>query len=186
MYVLPSTLSKMKNNDNEKQKENTQFLDIFISILFEIPSTFVAYLMIEKKGLGRKNSLIISFFLGSISSIGAYLLSWDLFIYFSTSTRFFLNMAFIFIYPFTIESYPTHIRATGLGTSSAFSRIGGVLMPWFILLGQKISVTGPFLLFAILSGIASFAILLIPHDTTGCELDKNDENMAHTNEFKKY
>ena len=181
MYVLPSTLAKMNNNNKndplkENKKEDTQFLDMFVSILFEIPSTFAAYLMIERKGFGRRNSLIISFLLGSVTSIGAYSFSWDSFIYFSTATRFFFNMAFIFIYPFTIESYPTHIRATGLGTSSAFSRIGGVLMPWFILLGQKISLTGPFLIFAIMSGIASLAILLIPHDTTGRELDKSEEN----------
>jgi putative MFS transporter len=45
---------------------------------------------------------------------------------------FFLNGTYAGVYSYTPEVFPTWIRATGTGLSSAFGRIGSILAPTII------------------------------------------------------
>lgn len=179
VFILPTILRDM-NMNNEEKASNHEFLDVFLSVLSELPSCLISYFIIEVHWLGRKNSLFIAFSLSSISCFFAFCLEYTSFLVFATFARFFLNMCFSVIYPFTTEVYPTRIRATGLGTASAFSRIGGMSMPWISIAALKISFTGPFLIYGILCLIAAICSILLPFDTTGMELDKRgkDENLV--------
>ena len=86
-------------------------------------------------------------------------------------SKFFANCAFEFIYPFTSEIYPTNCRASGLGFASAASRVGGIMMPWIIVLSLDVSATTPFIVFGIACLLASLLVAWLPYDTTGKELD---------------
>ena len=171
IFILPTILRDM-NLDN-KAASATEFLDVFFSVLSELPSSFISYYIIEIHFLGRKNSMTITFALTCISCLVAFGTIGNTFLIFATLARFFLNMAFNIIYPFTTEIYPTTIRATGLGIASSFSRIGGMSMPWISIASLKIGITGPFLIYGLLSLWATMCSMLLPYDTTGMELDKH-------------
>jgi len=173
IFILPTILRDM-NLDN-KAASSTEFLDVFFSVLSELPSSFISYYIIEVHFLGRKNSLIITFAFTSIACFIAFGSIGSSFLVFATLARFFLNMAFSIIYPFTTEIYPTTIRATGLGIASSFSRIGGMTMPWISIASLKIGITGPFLIYGLLAATATICSILLPFDTTGIELDKHHE-----------
>lgn len=173
IFILPTILQQM-NVGNEAENTN-EFKDMLLSVLAELPSSILSYFIIEIHFLGRKNSLTITFASTAVCSFIAFKLSNSAFLVLATMARFFLNMAFSFIYPFTTEVYPTRIRATGLGVASSFSRIGGMSMPWISIASMKISTTGPFLIYGILSLLASISSFLLPYDTTGLELDKHEE-----------
>jgi len=170
IFILPTVLRNMKMEDEANINE---FLQVFVSVACELPSSIIALFIIEIHDLGRKNSLIITFALSSISYFISFGLKRMPFLVMATAARFFLNMSFLIIYPFTTEIYPTAIRTTGLGISSAFSRIGGISMPWISIASLKIGKTGPFLIYGILTSIATISSALIPYDTTGKELDRH-------------
>lgn len=176
IFILPTILQEMNQTKSSSEENNNQFKDILLSVLAELPSSILSYFIIEIHWLGRKNSLTITFLLSSIFSFIAFELTDSAFVALATLARFFLNMAFSFIYPFTTEIYPTRIRATGLSIASSFSRIGGMSMPWISIASLNISKTGPFLIFGILCLVAGVSSFLLPYDTTGMELDKHEGN----------
>jgi hypothetical protein len=63
------------------------------------------------------------------------------------------------------------MRATGLGFHSAVCRVGGIIMPWIVLLFFVFGPTGPFLAFAVISLISGFASCFLPKDTVNSNLD---------------
>lgn len=170
VFILPTILKEMSMEN--KDTSGNELHNVFLSILSGLPSSIISYYIIEIHCLGRKNSLFISFALTSLASFGAFGLNKAPFIIFVSISRFFLNIAFSLIYPFTTEVYPTRIRATGLGTASSFSRIGGITSPWISIASLKIGIAGPFLIFGVLSLLAAICTGLLPYDTTGVELDK--------------
>jgi putative MFS transporter len=102
-----------------------------IIYLAQIPGYFSAAWLSEK--LDRKNTIAI-YLAGS--AISAFWLS-------QTSTpvmitvagavlSFFLNGTYAGVYSYTPEVFPTWIRATGTGLSSAFGRVGSILAPTII------------------------------------------------------
>ena len=58
----------------------------------------IAALLIDIKGFGRKNSLIIFFFLSGVCSALAYFDIYARFILWSTLAKFFITMNFVFTY----------------------------------------------------------------------------------------
>ncbi len=180
IFILPTVLRNM--NLENSSNNSSEFFDVFLSVLSELPASVITYYTIEIRCLGRKNSLVLTFFLTSISCFVAFAERGSVFMVFATAARFFLNMAFLVIYPLTTEVYPTTIRATGLGIASSFSRIGGMVMPWISIASLRIGITGPFLIYGILSFVACVSSGFIPYDTTGIELDKhnNDDGYQET------
>ena len=175
IFILPTIL---RNMNMEEEANVNEFLEVFISVACELPSSIIVLFIIEIVWFGRKNSMVITFALTSVCSFFAYLLKGIPFLVLATFARFFLNMTFLIVYPFTTEIYPTAIRTTGLGIASAFSRIGGISMPWISIAGLKIGHTGPFIIYGSLAAVACIAAALMPYDTTGMELDrhKGDED----------
>lgn len=102
-----------------------------IIYLAQIPGYFSAAWLSEK--LDRKNTIAI-YLAGS--AVSAFWLS-------QTDTpvtitlagavlSFFLNGTYAGVYSYTPEVFPTWIRATGTGLSSAFGRVGSILAPTII------------------------------------------------------
>lgn len=70
-------------------------------------------------------------------------------------------MAFTISYEYTGEIYPTRHRAKGLGMAGAYSRIGGILMPWVGIYISKIGKYLPYLIFGISSGLGKYLIIIL-------------------------
>lgn len=178
IFVLPEILSKSNSDQNTKEKNDKDFQNIAWSVFSELPASCLAMFLVESHHFGRKKSISITFFLTFLTCFIAYfdLESQNFFIILSTGSRFFLSITFSIIYPYTTELYPTQIRTTGLGFASAFSRIGGISMPWISFGFFRLGIRGPFLAYGILCLFAFLASLMIPYDTTGIELDKDFED----------
>lgn len=64
--------------------------------------------------------------------------------------KFGITSAFAMVYVYTAELYPTVVRNMGVGASSMASRLGSILSPYFVYLGELTSlwVAGEMLVFA--------------------------------------
>ena len=51
--------------------------------------------------------------------------------------KFGITAAFAMVYVYTAELYPTVVRNMGMGVSSTASRLGSILSPYFIYLGES-------------------------------------------------
>ena len=82
--------------------------------------------------------------------------------------------AFVVVYIFAGELFPTDVRATGLGLCNVFARTGGILAPMIISLPGVVSL----LLLGALAACATCATLLVD-ETLGKPLkDVMDEDNA--------
>ncbi|GIX86210.1 solute carrier family 22 member 13 [Caerostris extrusa] len=69
--------------------------------------------------------------------------------------------SFAIIYIYSAEIYPTVLRSTGIGFSSMFARLGGIIAPIIIQL-RKVYSPLPMIIFAIASIISGFLALALP------------------------
>lgn len=78
--------------------------------------------------------------------------------------RFFGSASFSNIYLYSTELYPTTVRNMALGACSTFSRIGGMVVPFLIALGQSPSVpiTLPLIIIGVMTLIAGIMSLWLP------------------------
>ena len=103
-FMLPATAPKINKNT---------FLDLVLFESMEIPPNFFAMLLIENKGLGRKNTIragfIITFIISLINIyLGETILLFDCLLKFSLTIP--LNILFVY----SSEIYDSHIRTLGL------------------------------------------------------------------------
>jgi MFS transporter, putative metabolite:H+ symporter len=127
---------------------------VLIMTLAQVPGYLTAAWLVEK--WGRKRTLVIAIFLSGLASLGfGFATSTVMLILFGLLISYFMLGAWAGTYIFTVEQFPTAVRATGMGWSAGFGRIGGVLAPIFtgLLLGAKVG-------FPIIFGIF-FVVLLV-------------------------
>ena len=172
VMLLPLVLSKIPN-----QALNGTILQLVVSNCSEIVGAACASLLIDVKGLGRKNSMILCFICSGSFSIITYGLQGGDFIIFATGAKFFLCMAFIFSFQYTVEIYPTKIRGTGIGMANGVGRSGGVLMPFVVGYLVTVDLYSPFLLFFFIAIITSISNKFLPFDTLGKQLDQADDKL---------
>ena len=77
------------------------------------------------------------------------------------------------LYIYTLEYYPTRIRALGLGSCSSFSRIGALTSPFAAQLLFKAAPHVCLSIFAIVSLVAGIATLMLPIETKGRMIEVN-------------
>jgi MFS family permease len=175
-YLLPTTyllLSKQTDGNSSKSGGLTVSGLIYPCIM-ELPSMFVAALLVDLKGFGRKNSLAGTFFLGGIFCVIAYCEVYPSFQFWISSTKFFFALAFTLNYQLTSELYPTKIRGRSMGMASAFGRVGGILMPYVTEVLSEKGILLPYLVFGIFSLGASLGTYSLPYDTSGLEFSELD------------
>lgn len=168
VYVFPMALSA----ESDAISSTKDVGNVFVSVLGEIPSYIICYLSIEHSGFGRKNSMILSYFVAGVACAISFCVTGWLFTTMIFFAKMAANAAFVFIYPYTSEVYHTKYRTTGIGVSSAMSRIGGAMMPWLALGAFQITPKMPFMLFGIACLFASIVTWKLPYDTQGRALDQ--------------
>ncbi|XP_046583398.1 organic cation transporter protein-like [Haliotis rubra] len=76
------------------------------------------------------------------------------------------SAAFAIIYVFSAELFPTVVRSSGMGASSTFARVGGIVSPYVadlgLLVGGDLKVALPLIVFGAVSVGAGLLSLLLP------------------------
>lgn len=88
----------------------------------------------------------------------------------------FMNGTYATVYSYTPEVYPTAIRSTGMGTASAFGRVGGILAP--IIIGVAYSglgFSGVFVMTCAVLGAGVVAVVVFGLRTAGRTLEELTE-----------
>lgn len=175
VYMLPLTLAAVESNGEETSEADNGLWGVVLAVLSEFPSIALGYLIVERDMLGRKNSMVLGFIGSGLACLLAGLMT--SFMFWVSLARGIINCVFIIASPYTTELYSTNVRTTGLGMSSAASRIGGVIMPWITMALFQIGPTVPYVGFCAFCGIGAFCCYKMPCDTTNKELDFELKNM---------
>eukprot|EP01016_Furgasonia_blochmanni_P045670 TRINITY_DN647_c0_g1_i1.p1 TRINITY_DN647_c0_g1~~TRINITY_DN647_c0_g1_i1.p1 ORF type:complete len:339 (-),score=72.04 TRINITY_DN647_c0_g1_i1:274-1290(-) len=176
IFIMPLVLSKMRNSGESGDPASTvntldDVVDLMYSSIAELPSSIVAAYMAETPIFGRKNSITYTFGLAAACSLFS---AWNTspgLVFWSSAARFLLNVAFILIYQYTTEVYPTRVRATGLGIGCTVGKTGCVLMPYILIWLINAKIEYVYLGLTLISGLAAFLNSLLPFDTRDRVLD---------------
>ncbi|CAF2261310.1 unnamed protein product [Rotaria magnacalcarata] len=86
------------------------------------------------------------------------------------SARMFISSQFSLMYLYTMEVYPTVIRAIAVGCASSMSRIGAMITPFLAQVLIKHTFSGTIAIYAITTAMAAICAVLLPIETRGREL----------------
>ena len=84
--------------------------------------------------------------------------------------RMFISSQFSLMYLYTMEVYPTVIRAIAVGSASSMARIGAMITPYLAQVLIKQTFYGTISIYILTTGLAAFCAFLLPIETRGREL----------------
>ncbi|KAI8492349.1 hypothetical protein Bbelb_298020 [Branchiostoma belcheri] len=145
------------------------YINFFLSGLVEFPALVMSIVVIEK--WGRRSPHIMFMVGGGVACICTLFVPTDLFPLTMTLAmigKFGISASFNIIYIWTGEIYPTVIRNLGLGVSSMWARVGGIISPFVALLADSWRPL-PYIVFGGLSVLGGVLCLLLP-ETLGTPL----------------
>ncbi|XP_035701956.1 organic cation transporter protein isoform X2 [Folsomia candida] len=167
-YGLSLNTSNLGGND---------YLNFTIAGLVEVPA--YTFLLISLQRFGRKIVLC-----GCMLAGGAFMMAcaivpdepdWNwVVITFAMIGKMCITASYGVIYIFTAESFPTVVRNGGVGASSMFARVGGIVANSLLILGE-IWKPLPLLIFGSASLLAGLLALCIP-ETFGKQLPETLED----------
>lgn len=175
IYGLPDTLKKEQEGHNSEASWSPA-AGVFFSAVFEIPGVFIA--MVLGMSVGRKVNMTIAFGCTGVSLgfltlalFGNYRLAEGgmLAVF---SVKLFISAAFIVVYLYLLECYPTKFRATGLAFCMVVGRVGAFFCP-FLYDGFAVAKWHHvwfFVLMACLVLSASILSLVLPYETKDAQL----------------
>ena len=162
-FMLPATAPKINKNT---------FLDLVLFESMEIPPNFFAMLLIENKGIGRKNTIragfIITFIISLINIyLGETILLFDCLLKFSLTVP--LNILFVY----SSEIYDSHVRTLGLSLMNFWKKLSSLFSPFFMsYIIYKYGEFATHLYYAPLLAISAFGSLFLTIETRGRALDE--------------
>lgn len=156
-------------------------VQVFIVTLFKIPGIIVAFFLLRSPGIGHKPSLAVLLGFTALAawsypelvSIGAMFSSFVA----ACCLKLATSAAFIILYVFVLEVYPTQIRSTGMAICTMVGRLGSIMSP--VVHSYAVAFAGHyayFLTIALCSFVAGGSALLMPYDTKGRPLGEGEED----------
>lgn len=140
--------------------------------LAQIPGYYSAAFFCEK--IGRKSTIVTYMILTCVAGIWLANAGSDLTIVLaSIAMSFAMNGVNAGEYAYTPEVFPTHLRATGMGTASAFGRVGAICSP--MLVGYVYPIwgfAGVFGMTTVILAIGALAVMILGVSTTGKTLEQ--------------
>lgn len=164
---------------NVKNLEGSLYVNFALGSLIDLPSCAATQFLLS--WLGRRQSLICLFIVGSMfcflcmvfqSQGGQNVAA------ISTAAfggRFRLSASFAVLYVYASELFPTVARSAGMGISSLSARIGGIIAPFIVLLGDH-HIFLPMFVFACAALFAGVVGLRL-HETKGKPLPETFEDL---------
>ncbi|XP_013395182.1 organic cation transporter protein isoform X3 [Lingula anatina] len=171
-YGLSLSTSKLPGGND--------YLNLSLSGIVEFPGFLFCILLMDR--LGRRPCLCMSMIFCGVACIGAGVipilspgggLDW-LVITLSMIGKAFTGSAFVLVYNYSAEAFPTVIRNGVVGVSSMFARVGGILAPLVNLMGDYTHSSVPQIIFGIIPLIAGGLALLLP-ETNNVPMPENLE-----------
>jgi putative MFS transporter len=175
LYIFPRIL-QMSNKNEYKNKGFNLYIDLIITSLMYMPTTFIASHLSDIPLFGRKNTLALGFFLSLIISFYCLIVSNVSFISYSL-LRFGIGISFSILGVYTSEIYPTRIRTIGNSAVNLLSRASGFFAPFIMeYFFENLGYNSPFIIFLIFSLIGFVLSLSLVVDTYKKALDFNIKN----------
>ncbi|XP_072021441.1 organic cation transporter protein-like [Amphiura filiformis] len=149
------------------------YLAFFISGIVEVPA--IVYCMFGIEWFGRKPNFVALMLIGGIACLCTAAIPKGIWLtVVAMIGKFCIAGTFSIIYVYTVELCPTPVRNAGLGLSSMSSRVGGILAPLILLLGDYWEPL-PYVVFGTLAVAAGLTALLLP-ETKGRPLPETLED----------
>jgi len=159
-------------------------LNLFITAMLELFALSLTILTL--KYLPRRIPLVCYFIFGGIVCIiaGAIKSSSldnkkEIAAVLAIGGRFFISAAFATCFLYTAELFPTVVRSIGMATCLFWARVGGIIAPQILLIGNYTFNELPFLLIGGLSLLAGVAAYFVP-ETRGVVLPDTIEAIEET------
>ncbi|XP_071941364.1 organic cation transporter protein-like [Antedon mediterranea] len=138
------------------------YLGTFVGGVTELLSNLCGWYFLQR--FGRRNSLAGSLVSGGLACFVNIWIPLELIAVRTTIAmigKFFITAAFMVVYVYTAELFPTSIRTTGLGFCSFWSRVAAVLAPQVIFL-EKVWKALPLVAFSFTAASSGVLSLLLP------------------------
>ena len=162
-FMLPATAPKINKYT---------FLDLVLFESMEIPPNFFAMLLIENKGIGRKNTIKIGFVVTFIISLTNIYLG-ETILLFDCLLKFALTIPLNVLFVYSSEIYDSHIRTLGLSLMNFWKKISSLFSPFFMsYILYKYGEFATHLCYAPLLAISAFGSLFLSIETRGKALDE--------------
>lgn len=184
IVLLTSELSGGKSNcslttlHSKSTEDASLYLDVFVTSLAELPGLVLSAFIVDR--VGRKLSMLVMFILGFILLLPlvAHQQEW-LTTVLLFGARMFISATFIVACIYAPEVYPTNIRSTGVGITTAIGRIGGMVCP-LVAVGLAGDCNQMFavLVFEFMIILSGLSVVLFPFETQGKELDDDIHESA--------
>lgn len=142
-----------------------------IMTLAQVPGYLTAAWLVEK--WGRKRTLVTAMILAGLSALGfGFATSTATLLIFGLLLSYFMLAAFAGTYIFTVEQFPTAVRATGMGWAAGFGRIGSTIAPFATgwMLGAHLAYGWIFGIFFAVLLIGFIVVLTLGYETKGMNI----------------
>ncbi|CAG5134983.1 unnamed protein product [Candidula unifasciata] len=154
------------HNFNSKNLAGDRYLNVFISGLVEIPA--LIFVLYSNNTWGRRRTVFLLMLLSGLACFSILII--DLTDRLKELSALTITMAMIgksciagawaAVQILSAETFPTVIRNIGIGACSMAARIGGIVAPQFVFMGEK-SKPVPFVIFGVLAVLCSLLMLLL-------------------------
>ncbi|XP_070567616.1 organic cation transporter protein-like [Ptychodera flava] len=141
------------------------YVNFFISGAVEVPAYLSCLILL--KFAGRRPILCVYMLIGGLALLASLpfqndpSLEW-LVVTLAMTGKFCIAASYAVIYFYAAEIFPTPVRNVGMGGSSMSARIGGIISPYIMLLGDYVWEPLPFVIFGFLSILAGLLALFLP------------------------
>ena len=171
---------------NVKHLEGNLYINFVLGSLIELPSFVVTQALLSKFGrrlslffllLGSSASCFLCMFLQLEDGSNVTVISMA-----ALGGRFCICAVYTVLYVYSAELFPTIVRNAGMGVSSLSARIGGMIAPFIVLMGDH-HASLPMFVFALCALFAGIAGLKL-HETQGKRMPETFEDLEESHSKK--
>lgn len=140
---------------------SNQYMTFFIAGFVEVPGILMTVPFMQSR-FGRRYTISGVMALSGVACLVTVITS-DIFLTVAAMTgKFCITAAYMSIYVFSAEIFPTEVRSIGVGSCSTAARLGSILAPMVLVMFNDIWEPLPLLLFGCLALTAAGLVLLLP------------------------